>query len=109
MSIAFVFPGQGSQAPGMGLDWVQPVAGANDLYGWASACLGWDLAGTLRDASADELRQTYIAQPAIFCVSVAALQALQRAGVEPAFVAGHSLGEFSALVAAGSLSFEAAT
>ena len=58
--------------------------------------------------SPDELRQTYIAQPAIFCVSVAALRALEAAGVpRPAFVAGHSLGEFSALVAAGALSFEA--
>jgi [acyl-carrier-protein] S-malonyltransferase len=66
------------------------------------------LAETLRMASPDELRQTYIAQPAIFCVSVAALRALEAAGVpRPAYVAGHSLGEFSALVAAGALSFEA--
>jgi [acyl-carrier-protein] S-malonyltransferase len=103
MSVAFVFPGQGSQAPGMGLDW----ADSTELYGWASAVLGWDLAETLRSASADHLRQTYIAQPAIFCVSVAALRALEEAGVRPSFVAGHSLGEFSALVAAGALSFEA--
>jgi [acyl-carrier-protein] S-malonyltransferase len=107
MSVAFVFPGQGSQAPRMGLDWANSSDAANDLYGWASACLGWDLTKTLETASPDELRQTYIAQPAIFCVSVAALQALRSAGVEPAFVAGHSLGEFSALVAAGALSFEA--
>jgi [acyl-carrier-protein] S-malonyltransferase len=107
MSVAFVFPGQGSQAPGMGLDWARTTAAGGDLYEWASACLGWDVAGALRDASADELRQTYIAQPAIFCVSVAALRALERAGVRPAFVAGHSLGELSALVAAGALSFEA--
>ena len=89
----------------MGLDWAGD--GPSDLYGWASACLGWDLAKTLASASPDELRQTYIAQPAIFCVSVAALRALERAGVRPSFVAGHSLGEFSALVAAGTLSFEA--
>ncbi len=107
MSVAFVFPGQGSQAPGMGLDWADPAAGATDLYGWASAVLGWDLTETLRSASSAELRQTYIAQPAIFAVSVAALQALEAAGVRPAYVAGHSLGELSALVAAGSLSFEA--
>src|SRR6266540_424143 len=94
MSIAFVFPGQGSQAPHMG-------------YDWASTCLGWDLTKTLENASPDELRQTYIAQPAIFAVSVAALRALQRAGIQPAFVAGHSLGELSALVAARALSFEA--
>jgi [acyl-carrier-protein] S-malonyltransferase len=103
MSVAFAFPGQGSQAPGMGLDW----ADSTELYGWASAVLGWDLAETLRSASADHLRQTYIAQPAIFCVSVAALRALEEAGVRPAYVAGHSLGEFSALVAAGAVSFEA--
>src|SRR6266508_5161555 len=106
MSVAFVFPGQGSQAPGMGLDWASTTDGG-DLYQWASACLGWDLTRTLETASADELRQTYIAQPAIFCMSVAALQAVQRAGLRPAFVAGHSLGELSALVATGTLSFEA--
>jgi [acyl-carrier-protein] S-malonyltransferase len=92
----------------MGLDWGDFDGPAADLYQWASACLGWDLAETLRTATPDELRQTYIAQPAIFCVSVAALRALEAAGVErPAYVAGHSLGEFSALVAAGALSFEA--
>jgi [acyl-carrier-protein] S-malonyltransferase len=108
MSVAFVFPGQGSQAPGMGLDFAEFDEAAADLYQWASACLGWDLTETLRTASPDELRQTYIAQPAIFCVSVAALRALEAVGVpRPAYVAGHSLGEFSALVAAGALSFEA--
>jgi [acyl-carrier-protein] S-malonyltransferase len=92
----------------MGLDFDDFDNTAADLYQWASACLGWDLAETLRTASPDELRQTYIAQPAIFCVSVAALRALEAAGIpRPAYVAGHSLGEFSALVAAGALSFEA--
>jgi [acyl-carrier-protein] S-malonyltransferase len=92
----------------MGLGFAEFDEAAADLYQWASACLGWDLAETLRTASPDELRQTYIAQPAIFCVSVAALRALEAAGVpRPAYVAGHSLGEFSALVAAGALSFEA--
>jgi [acyl-carrier-protein] S-malonyltransferase len=92
----------------MGLDFAEFDEAAADLYQWASACLGWDLAETLRMASPDELRQTYIAQPAIFCVSVAALRALEAAEVpRPAYVAGHSLGEFSALVAAGALSFEA--
>jgi [acyl-carrier-protein] S-malonyltransferase len=107
MSVAFIFPGQGSQFPGMGLDWADPADGSQDLYGWASACLGWDLVDTLRGASPDELRQTYIAQPALFATSVAALRALERAGVRPDYVAGHSLGEFTALVAAGVVSFEA--
>jgi [acyl-carrier-protein] S-malonyltransferase len=108
MSVAFVFPGQGSQAPGMGLNLAEYDEAAADLYQWASACLGWDLTETLRTATPDELRQTYIAQPAIFCVSVAVLRALEAAGVQrPAYVAGHSLGEFSALVAAAGLSFEA--
>lgn len=108
MSIAFVFPGQGSQSPGMGLDWAAPSLGEPDLYGWASACLGWDVATMLRDATAEQLRRTALAQPAIFCVSVAALRALERAGVRPRYVAGHSLGELSALVAADACSFEAA-
>ena len=104
MSIAFVFPGQGSQSQGMGLD----LPGSAELYDWASAVLGWDLADTLARAPAEELRGTYIAQPAIYCVSVAALRALDAHGVRPpAYVAGHSLGEFSALAAAGALSFEA--
>ncbi len=107
MSVAFVFPGQGSQAPRMGLDWASSSEAGDDLYGWASTCLGWDLTKTLETASPDELRQTYIAQPAIFSVSVAAMRALERAGIRPAFTAGHSLGELSALVAAGALSFEA--
>jgi [acyl-carrier-protein] S-malonyltransferase len=107
MSVAFIFPGQGSQSPGMGLDWAAPTDGSQDLYGWASACLGWDLVDTLKSASPDELRQTYIAQPALFATSVAALRALERAGVRPDYVAGHSLGEFTALVAAGVVSFEA--
>src|SRR6266498_114432 len=87
----------------MGLAW----ADSTEIYGWASAVLGWDLTKMLRSGSADELRQTYVAQPAIFCVSVAALRALEEAGVRPEYVAGHSLGELSALVAAGALSFEA--
>jgi [acyl-carrier-protein] S-malonyltransferase len=107
MSVAFVFPGQGSQAPRMGLDWASSSEAGDDLYGWASTCLGWDLTKTLESASPDELRQTYIAQPAIFSVSVAAMRALEKAGIRPAFTAGHSLGELSALVAAGALSFEA--
>src|SRR6266568_5085279 len=103
MSVAFVFPGQGSQAPRMGLDWASSSETSGDLYGWASTCLGWDLTKMLESASPDELRQTYIAQPAIFAVSVAALRALTGAGIRPAFVAGHSLGELSALVAATEL------
>jgi [acyl-carrier-protein] S-malonyltransferase len=91
----------------MGLDWASSSETSGDLYGWASTCLGWDLTKMLESASPDELRQTYIAQPAIFAVSVAALRALRGAGIRPAFVAGHSLGELSALVAARALSFEA--
>ena len=91
----------------MGLDWASSSETAGDLYGWASTCLGWDLTKTLESASPNELRQTYIAQPAIFAVSVAALRALHEAGIRPAFAAGHSLGELSALVAARAVSFEA--
>jgi [acyl-carrier-protein] S-malonyltransferase len=91
----------------MGLDWASSSEAGGDLYGWASTCLGWDLTKTLESASPDELRQTYIAQPAIFSVSVAAMRTLEKAGIRPEFTAGHSLGELSALVAAGVLSFEA--
>jgi [acyl-carrier-protein] S-malonyltransferase len=91
----------------MGLDWASSSEAGGGLYGWASTCLGWDLTKTLESASADELRQTYIAQPAIFSVSVAAMRALEKAGIRPAYTAGHSLGELSALVAAEALSFEA--
>ncbi|MBX3025382.1 ACP S-malonyltransferase [bacterium] len=101
-SVAFVFPGQGSQAVGMGTDLCAHFAGARDLFAEADDALGFSLSRIIREGPADELTLTANTQPAILLVSVAAYRAL---GLEPAAVAGHSLGEYSALVAAGSLSF----
>ncbi|MGH9076276.1 MAG: ACP S-malonyltransferase [Acidimicrobiales bacterium] len=101
---AFVFPGQGSQRPGMGRAWVDHPSW--ELVGDASAAAGRDLAHLLLDATAAELVETRNAQLATFTVGLVVLDAVERLGIEPTSCAGHSLGEYTALVAAGSLSFE---
>ncbi|HSP96457.1 MAG TPA: ACP S-malonyltransferase [Candidatus Dormibacteraeota bacterium] len=101
-SVAFVFPGQGSQAVGMGVDLCEQFASARELFEEADDALGFALSRIIRDGPADALTLTANTQPAILLVSVAAYRAL---GLEPAAVAGHSLGEYSALVAAGALAF----
>lgn len=104
--IAFVFPGQGSQTVGMG----QSVAGANEkaaaVFQKSDEKLGMDLSGLIQNGPLDKLTRTENAQPALLTVSTAILQVLQEAGIHADFTAGHSLGEYSALVAAGALSFE---
>ncbi|WP_179234362.1 ACP S-malonyltransferase [Heyndrickxia coagulans] len=104
--IAFVFPGQGSQTVGMG----QSVAGANEkaaaVFQKADEKLGMDLSGLIQNGPLDKLTRTENAQPALLTVSTAILQVLQEAGIHADFTAGHSLGEYSALVAADALSFE---
>ncbi len=100
--VACVFPGQGSQAVGMGQELCDAFASARDLFAEADDALGYPLSRIIREGPDDLLRQTANTQPAILLVSVAAFRAL---GLEPAVVAGHSLGEYSALVAAGALSF----
>lgn len=102
--IAFTFPGQGSQKPGMGAAWADHPSW--ELVGEASEVAERDLAALLLDADADELVQTQNAQLATFLTSLVVLDAVERTGVEPARVAGHSLGEYTALVAAGAVSFE---
>ena len=101
-SVAFVFPGQGSQAVGMGVDLCEQFAVARALFEEADDALGYSLSRIIREGPAEELTLTANTQPAILLVSVATFRALD---LMPAAVAGHSLGEYSALVAAGALSF----
>jgi [acyl-carrier-protein] S-malonyltransferase len=105
MVTAFVFPGQGSQAPGMGKDLAEKFAVARQVFEEADDALGFAISRLCFDGPAEDLQLTENTQPAILTVSVAAFRALQEAGIgAPTFVAGHSLGEYSALVAAGALS-----
>ncbi len=101
---AYVFPGQGSQFSGMGRELYQQSGAVKTLFDRADQLLGFSLANTMFTGSDDELKQTNITQPAVFLHSVA--MALTAESFAPDMVAGHSLGEFSALVAAGALSFE---
>jgi [acyl-carrier-protein] S-malonyltransferase len=105
---AFLFPGQGSQSVGMGLDLAQTFPIARQTFDEANEALGFDLADLCFNGPEEQLRLTEFTQPAIFTVSVAALRVLTEAGVTPDYLAGHSLGEYSANVAAGSIEFAAA-
>lgn len=104
-SLAFVFPGQGSQAVGMGRDLYEGYAVARAVFEEADEALGFPLSRLCFEGPAEELWLTYNTQPALLTVSVAAHRVLREHGVEPAVVAGHSLGEYSALVAADALEF----
>lgn len=104
MKKAYVFPGQGSQFKGMGLDLYESSATAKQLFDQANQILGFDITKIMFEGTDDELKQTNVTQPAIFIHSVALAQ--NSSDFTPDMVAGHSLGEFSALVAAGGLSFE---
>jgi [acyl-carrier-protein] S-malonyltransferase len=106
--LAFLFPGQGSQYCGMGRDLTEAFAESRQVFDQANAALGFSMSDMCYTASLEELKQTENTQPAILTVSVAAYRALEKRGVKPDFVAGHSLGEYSALVAAGGLDFSAA-
>ncbi len=103
---AFLFPGQGSQKVGMGLDLCEAFPDLKTrLFDRADALLGFSVSALCFQGPEPELTRTENAQPALLLVSIAALEALRRHGVEPDAVAGHSLGEYSALVAAGALAF----
>src|SRR6476620_2074328 len=103
--IAFIFPGQGSQHPGMGMDLAESFPAAKQVFEEADEALGFALSELCFNGPADQLQLTENTQPAILTTSTAALRAMQSEGIlQPAFVAGHSLGEYSALVAAGALS-----
>jgi [acyl-carrier-protein] S-malonyltransferase len=104
-SIAFLFPGQGSQAVGMGKELADKYPVARQTFEEADAALGMPLSRLCFEGPEEELRRTEITQPSILAVSVATWRVLAGQGVKPSWVAGHSLGEYSAHVAAGTLSF----
>jgi [acyl-carrier-protein] S-malonyltransferase len=103
-SIAFVFPGQASQYPGMGKELYESYPEARQAFLEAGAALGFSISTLCFEGPEEKLKLTENTQPAILTVSVAAHRVLAARGIRPRFVAGHSLGEYSALVAAGSLS-----
>ena len=109
MTIAYIFPGQGSQYAGMGRDLAEKFPGARAVFEEADEALGFSLSQLCFNGPAEELQLTENTQPAILTVSIAAWRALEaQGGPVPQYVAGHSLGEYSALVAAGSLTLASA-
>ncbi len=104
-AIAFLFPGQGSQAVGMGKDLAEKYPIARQTFEEADEALGYTLSQLCFEGREEQLRLTEVTQPAILTASIAALRVLEGRMPKPAYVAGHSLGEYSAHVAAGTLSF----
>ena len=108
MKHAFVFPGQGSQFPGMGKEHYDNSAFAKKLFEQANELLGFRISDIMFNGTEADLKQTNVTQPAVFLHSIIAYKSIDRStsSASPDMVAGHSLGEFSALVANGTLSFE---
>lgn len=103
--LAFVFPGQGSQYPGMGREIAEAFPAARAVFDEADRVLGFSLSDLCFNGSEEALKLTENTQPAILTVSVAMQRVLEQKGIRPDFVAGHSLGEYSALVVAGAIAF----
>src|SRR2546423_12976000 len=102
--LAYIFPGQASQYAGMGKELAESYAAAREVFEESDTALGFSISEMCFSGSAEELQLTENTQPAILTVSIAALRAMQSEGLPPPdYVAGHSLGEYSALVAAGAL------
>jgi [acyl-carrier-protein] S-malonyltransferase len=108
MKTAFLFPGQGSQFPGMGKSLAERFSVARQAFEEADEALGFALSELCFNGPESDLKLTENTQPALLAVSIAAMRVLEDHGVKPDYVAGHSLGEYSALVAAGSLDFDKA-
>ena len=106
MKLAFLFPGQGAQAVGMGRALAEAFPEARETFATADRVLGLPLSELCWRGPAEELKKSVHTQPALLTHSVAAWRLVEASGIVPAFVAGHSLGEYSACVAAGALSFE---
>lgn len=104
--IAFIFPGQGSQTVGMGKSLIESYQGAKDIFNRADQALGFSLSRIIMEGPQEELTLTTNAQPALLTTSIAVLEYFKEFGINPDFVAGHSLGEYTALVAAEAFTFE---
>src|SRR5688572_22869909 len=103
MKHAFIFPGQGSQFPGMGKEHYDNSVFTKKLFEQANEVLGFRISDVMFNGSEEDLKKTNVTQPAVFLHSIMAFKSID--GAKPDMVAGHSLGEFSALVANGTLSF----